>query len=102
MEKYLNATVPVLLLVSGLGSPAQPLPEDRAIRHHHYTLIDIGTAAGAGGNGLVTEGFAGFTRPINERGVATSCANSSVLDPNFSSQNPYFSNEHVQVAYVWE
>jgi uncharacterized membrane protein len=45
--------------------------------------------------------FHGFTRPINERGVAAGCADSSLLDPNFSIQNPYFSNDHVLDAYVW-
>jgi len=65
-------------------------------RHHHYKLVDLGTFGGP--NSFLS----GLTGPLNFRGVVTGCADSAIVDPNFSTQNPYFGGDpYIQIAYRW-
>lgn len=52
--------------------------------HHHYRLIDLETLGGP--QSIIYEAA---TRPLNNQGTVTGCADTSTIDPN-NPQNPYF------------
>ncbi|HWS95286.1 MAG TPA: hypothetical protein VN620_02260, partial [Candidatus Methylomirabilis sp.] len=66
--------------------------------HHHYLLVDLGTLGGP--DSIIF----GETGPLNNRGMVSSCATTSVLDPNYPNINPYFTargDSYIQHAFVW-
>jgi probable HAF family extracellular repeat protein len=66
--------------------------------HHHYILVDLGTLGGP--DSIIF----GLTGPLNDRGMVSSCATTSVLDPNFPNINPYFSapgDSYIQHTFLW-
>jgi len=66
--------------------------------HHHYLLVDLGTLGGP--DSIIF----GETGPLNNRGIVSSCATTSVPDPNYPNINPYFSapgDSHIQHAFMW-
>src|ERR1700690_925710 len=68
-------------------------------RHHHYMLVDLGTLGGPDST------IFGLTGPLNNRGMVSSCATTSVLDPSFPNINPYFSatgDSYIQHAFLWQ
>ena len=68
--------------------------QSRTTVHHHYKLVSLGTFGGP--NSFLY----GFTKPINVRGAVTGCAETALLDPNLSIQNPYFGGDaYIQHSY---
>jgi probable HAF family extracellular repeat protein len=68
-------------------------------RHHHYKLVDLGTLGGPDSN------IFGLTGPLNNRGMVSSCATTSVPDPNYPNINPYFSapgDSYIQHTFLWQ
>jgi probable HAF family extracellular repeat protein len=66
-------------------------------KHHHYKLIDL---ALGGPDSIIF----GLTVPLNDWGMVSSCATTSVLDPNFPDINPYFGapgDSYIQHAFLW-
>ena len=88
--KYASAVVIALAFAVTVLSHAQ----DQAATHHHYKLVNLGTFGGP------SSSLYGFTRPINRHGAATGCADTANLDPNLSTQNPYFAGDpYIQHSY---
>lgn len=58
--------------------------QSKRAERHHYKLVDLGTLGGP--QSIIYEAA---TRPLNNRGTLTGCADTSTLDPN-NPQNPYF------------
>ena len=89
-----SVTVTVLLALA--TSPLLAAQEERAM-HHRYKLIDMGTFGGP------ASVIYGLTGPLNNRGVATSCADTSNLDSNYPNINPFFGPDpYVQHAFRWQ
>jgi probable HAF family extracellular repeat protein len=89
-----SITVTVLLALA--ASPLLAAQEGRAM-HHRYKLIDMGTFGGP------TSAIYALTGPLNNRGVAASCADTSNSDPNYPNINPFFgSDPYVQHAFRWK
>lgn len=68
-------------------------------QHHHYKFVDLGTLGGP--DSVVY----GLTRPLNEQGMVSTCATTSVLDPNYPNINPYFLSQgdtYIQHASLWQ
>ena len=92
----------VTILFAALEIPVHLTAQDNVgtnARHHHYLLIDLGTLGGPDST------IFGLTRPLNNRGMVSSCATTSVLDPNFPNINPYFSapgDSYIQHTYLWQ
>src|SRR5215467_4812193 len=84
------------ILISVLTLIAPLAGRQPSVVHHHYKLIDLGTFGGP------TSALFGFSRPLNDGGMVTGCADTAVLDPNLSSQNPYFvGNPYIAHSYLW-
>ena len=65
-------------------------------KHHHYKVIDLSLG---GPTGVIF----GLTGPLNSRGMASSCADTSVLDTNYPNINPYFgSDPYIQHTFLWQ
>lgn len=70
-----------------------------ATNHHHYQLIDLGTLGGP------DSVIFGGTGEFNNLGMVSSCATTSVLDPNYPNINPYFSapgDSYIQHTFLWK
>lgn len=102
--KFKNLTLLAVTLVGVLALPiwlaAQDNPDGNH-RHHHYQLIDLGTLGGP--QSIIYEAA---TRPLNNQGTVTGCADTSTLDPN-NPQNPYFAypngvvDPYIQHVFRW-
>src|ERR1700680_956204 len=71
--------------------------QEQHAKLHHYKLIDLGTFGGPS---------SAFSQPVvslNSRGLATSCADTSIQDPNYPSINAiWFNDPFIQHAFLWE
>ena len=97
-EMAFSAVLSATLLMAGLTAHAQsngPATPDHARSHHHYQLIDLGTFGGP------NSGFPGSIESVNPSGVVTGAADTSVLDPDFAIQNPYFGDPYIERTYIW-
>jgi len=93
-----SAVLPATLALAGLTGHAQsngPATPDHARSHHHYQLIDLGTFGGPNSS------LPGSIESINPSGTVTGCADTSVLDPDFAIQNPYFGDPYIERSYIW-
>ena len=93
-----SAVLSAALALLGLMAHAQsngPATPDHARSHHHYQLIDLGTFGGPNSY------FPGSLESVNPSGVVTGVADTSVLDPDFAIQHPYFSDPYIERSYVW-
>jgi probable HAF family extracellular repeat protein len=78
-------------------------PQNHNPKHHQYKLIDLRTLGGP--QSIIF----GLTRPLNNEGEVTGCADTSTLDPN-NPQNPYFGqpnysnglDPYIQHAFHWQ
>jgi probable HAF family extracellular repeat protein len=73
--------------------------QDNGDGHHHYKLIDLGTFGGPQST------YYTFTDPrINNRGIASGSADTSMPNPYVGNDNPLFfsSNPFVQHSFRWE
>ncbi len=94
--RNLAFSVTFTLLVALATSALLAAQEERAM-HHRYKLIDMGTFGGP------ASVIYGLTGPLNNRGVATSCADTSNLDSNYPNINPFFgSDPYIQHAFRWQ
>ena len=94
--RTLAFSVTVTILLALAASPLLAAQEGRAM-HHRYKLVDMGTFGGP------TSAIYALTGPLNNRGVADSCADTSNLDPNYPNINPFFgSDPYVQHAFRWQ
>src|SRR5215470_4037019 len=85
----------ILILAAALALAAPAGLRGQARAHYRYKLVDVGTFGGP------SSILFGFTRPINLRGTVTGCADTSLPDPQLSSQNPYFGGDpFLQRAYT--
>jgi probable HAF family extracellular repeat protein len=97
--------ISALFLFVALAIPVQLAAQDKQDQnkshtHHHYKLIDLSLG---GPDSL----FYGGTGPMNAAGMASSCANTPTLDPNYPNINPYFSAPldgelYIQHVFLWE
>lgn len=92
-------------LAMPVGMAAQDNPtRDHKSKHHQYKLIDLGTLGGP--QSIIY----GLTRPLNNQGVVTDCADTSTLDPNYPNLNPDFGqpnypnglDPYIQHAFQWQ
>jgi len=93
-----SAVLPATLALAGLLGHAQsngPATPGHAPSHRHYQLIDLGTFGGP--NSV----FPGSIESINPGGTVTGAADTSVLDPEFAIQNPYFGDPYIERSYIW-
>lgn len=83
-----------------LAMSLQLAAQEEHAKHHHYKLIDLGTLGGP--DSIVF----GLTGPLNNRGMVSSCATTSVQDPNYPNINPYFSTapgaSYIQHTFLWQ
>jgi len=94
--RNLAFSITVTVLLGLAASPLLAAQEGRAM-HHRYKLIDMGTFGGP------SSVIYGLTGPLNNRGVATSCADTSNLDSNYPNINPFFGPDpYVQHAFRWQ
>jgi probable HAF family extracellular repeat protein len=70
-------------------------------RHARYKLIDLGTFGGPS-----SSVFSQAQYILNDRGVITGVADTSVSDPNYPYTNPFFallgSDPYIQHAFKWQ
>jgi probable HAF family extracellular repeat protein len=98
----------VVYLFAALATPVGTAAQDNQSqnhksKHHQYKLNDLGTLGGP--QSIIF----GVTRPLNNKGVASGCADTSILDPN-NPQNPYFFqpnysgglDPYIQHAFQWQ
>ena len=84
------------LLAGTVMSSACLLSQENDRRHQpRYKLIDLGTFGGPNSS------LPGSNESLNPSGVVTGCADTSVLDPDFAIQNPYFSDPYIERSYIW-
>jgi probable HAF family extracellular repeat protein len=78
-----------------LAISLQLAAQEMHTKHHHYKLIDLSLG---GPTGVIF----GLTGPLNNGGMASSCADTSVLDSNYPKINPYFgSDPYIQHTFLW-
>jgi probable HAF family extracellular repeat protein len=66
-------------------------------KHHHYKLIDLGTFGGPS-SGITLE-----VGPLNNHGMVTSCADTSLFDLNYPNTNPDFGGDpYIQDGFLWQ
>src|SRR5271166_1492113 len=85
-KKWTSVVVMTLFaaLAMPVGMAAQDnTSQDHKSKHHQYKLKDLGTLGGP--QSIIF----GLTRPLNNQGLVTGCADTSTLDPD-NPQNPYF------------
>jgi len=78
--------------------PLQMAAQEEHAKYHHYKLVDLGTFGGPDST------IFGGTGNFNNLGMATSCATTSVLDPNYPNINPYFmaqGDSYIQHTFRW-
>jgi probable HAF family extracellular repeat protein len=84
-------------LLATMATPIRVAGQEASKGHHHYKLIDLGTLGGPASTVF------GLTRPLNNAGVLASCADTSSLDPNYPSINPFFGTDtFIQHAFEWQ
>jgi len=94
--------IAVVTLSAALASSnpqAAQQEQDHYRQHHYYKLVDLGTLGGPDST------IFGLTGPLNNQGMVSSCATTSVLDPNYPNINPYFSapgDSYIQHAFLWQ
>jgi probable HAF family extracellular repeat protein len=89
-------TLVVALLPALAPSHSLEAQEEHA-KFHHYKLLDLGTFGGP------TSAISALVVPLNSRGLATSCADTSVQDPDYPSINAiWFNDRFIQHAFLWE
>jgi probable HAF family extracellular repeat protein len=71
--------------------------QDQAPKHHHYQLIDLGTFGGPNTN-FVTQGVG--AQVLNNRGVVTGSADTSIPDPN--APNCISPDCFISHAFKWQ
>jgi probable HAF family extracellular repeat protein len=85
------------LALIGLSLPLAA--QENHASHHRYKLVDLGTLGGPDST------IFGITGPLNNRGMVSSCATTSVPDPGFPNINPYFTapgDSYIQHAFLWQ
>ena len=97
--KHRKLSMVIAIVFAVLAISLQVAAQKYYARHHHYKLIDLGTLGGP--DSIIF----GLTVPLNNRGMVSSCATTSVLDPNYPNINPYFSapgDSYIQHAFLWQ
>jgi probable HAF family extracellular repeat protein len=82
MKSIKLAWAPTLSLLTVLAIPVRLAAQDNRDphhKHHHYKLIDVGTFGGPNTN-LITQGVG--AQILNNRGIVTGSADTSIPDPN--------------------
>ena len=93
------AVLAMPICIAAQDNPSQ----EHKPKHHQYKLVDLGTLGGP--QSIIF----GLTRPLNNGGEVTGCADTSTLDPN-NPQNPYFGqpnysnglDPYIQHAFRWQ
>jgi probable HAF family extracellular repeat protein len=81
-SRMLTCIAAMTLLAATLAIPVRLAAQDdrdHHRKHHHYKLIDLGTFGGPNTN-LITQGVG--AQVLNNRGIVTGSADTSVPDPN--------------------
>lgn len=71
--------------------------QQQNLQHDHYKLIDVSTLGGP------QSFFSAPLFPVNSRGRATSCSETSTLDGNYPNINAiWFGDPYVNHAFLWD
>lgn len=96
MATLLLVALALPLLTAAQGSPSQ----DQKPKHKQYKLIDLGTFGGP--QSIIF----GSTGPLNAGGSVTTCADTSMPDPYYPNNNPYFDlagpDPYIEHAFLWK
>ncbi len=87
----------ITFAVMAISFPLAAQERHASLSHHHYKLFDLGTFGGPSSGITLSVG------PLNNHGMASSCADTSVQDPNYPNINPYFgADPYIQHAFLWQ
>src|ERR1700676_5121106 len=88
MKRKALAISIAITLFAALAIPVQALAQEQkeARKHHHYRLVDIGTFGGP--NSFLPEPTQSI-RPLNNRGMLASGADTAIPDPNAQNNNGF-------------
>jgi probable HAF family extracellular repeat protein len=92
MKRKALAISIAITLFAALAIPVQALAQEQkeARKHHHYRLVDIGTFGGP--NSFLPEPTQSI-RPLNNRGMLASGADTAIPDPNAQNNNGFFPSD---------
>src|ERR1700730_1803047 len=96
----MKSRLPILTAIAVFASLA--IPVCLAAQHARYKLIDIGTLGGPNSNVPLDPSV---QRVLSKHGTISSCADTSVSDPNFPNINPLLPSDGsglIQHAFEWE